>query len=144
MSAATSDINTNERYGDIVYLPIAASTIIYAGTLVSVNSSGQAISAADTASTVVVGRAELHVDNSADGTGGALSVPVKRGIFAYANAPSTNNLGAADVGQSIAYVYDNQTVGKAAGTTNSIKAGIVVDYDSVNNLVWIDTRRKSL
>ena len=137
MSAATNDIDTPERNGQVVNLPLAAGVLLYAGILVAVDASGNANPASDTAGLVVVGRSELHADNSY-GSAGALSSPVKRGVFAFVN-DTVNPLTAADIGQTIAYVLDNQTVTKA-GTNHQIKAGLVIDVNTSAGIVWIDTR----
>lgn len=134
MSAATAAIDTPERPGDSISLPVAASTKIFAGTLVALNTSGNAVPASDTTLLVVVGRAEADVDNSA-GSAGDLSVVVKRGVFRFANS-GTNAVDADDKGK-FAYVEDDQTV--AETSTHKVKAGRVLDVD--DDGVWIDTRR---
>ena len=133
MAAATAPINTPERFGGVVSYPVAAATNIYAGTLVAVNTSGQAVPAADAANLKVVGRAEADALNGS-GAAGDLSVPIKRGTFRFANSGS-DAVDADDV-QKVCYVADDTTVREGTGT-NSIKAGLVLAVDADG--VWVDT-----
>lgn len=132
MSAATTSIDTPERSGAVVNLPIAAATAILAGTLVALDSSGNLVNAADTAGLRVIGRAEQEVDNSA-GIAGALTANVKRGVFFFANS-ATAAVDPDDVGK-LCYVEDNQTV--AETSTHFVKAGRVVEVTADG--VWVDT-----
>jgi hypothetical protein len=134
-------IDTPERAGEFLYLPVAALTSLYAGTLVALNTSGFATYAADAAGLEVVGRAEYDVNNSADATGGALSVKVRRGVFKYQNSSRSSAayaLAAANLGQ-ICYVENEQTVQVAAGSTNKVIAGVFLGLDT-DGKPWVDTR----
>lgn len=131
--SATSAVNTPTRTGDLVYLPLAAATIIYAGSLVARDSAGRAVPASDTAGLRVVGRAEETVDNSA-GAADALSINIRLGVFKYANS-AANAIDADDVGK-LAIVEDDMTV--AETDTNLVVAGRILAVDSDG--VWIDTR----
>ena len=117
---ALASIDTPERLGEFLYLPIAASTHLYAGTLLALNTStGLVTYAQDAAGLEVLGRAEYDVDNSADETGGALSIKIRRGVFRYNNSSRSSGayaLSAANVGQ-LCYVQDEQTVQVAAGSS---------------------------
>lgn len=130
---ATAAIDTPERLGEFVSLPVAATTAIYAGTLVARNGSGHAVPAAATAGLTVVGRAEADANN-ASGSAGDLSVRVKRGVFRFANS-GTATVDADDEGK-LCFVEDDSTVCETAALR--IPAGRVVDVES--NGVWIDTR----
>jgi len=132
MTALSADRDTKRRDGVIVRLPVAASTKIYAGAKVARNASGYAVPASDTAGLVVVGRAEEQVDNS-NGANGDKYVDVRRGVFAWANGASFSR---ANIGQEC-YVADDQTVTNAAGSTNKVYAGIIVEVDSDG--VWVAT-----
>lgn len=134
MSAATAEINTPERPGSTTRYPVAASTKIYAGTLVALNSSGFALPAADTAGLRVIGRAEASVDNTA-GSAGDLNVDTKEGVFLFNNS-ATDAVDANDRGK-IAFVEDDNTVSEA-GATHRVVAGRVVDVETSG--VWIDVR----
>ncbi len=133
MAAATSEIDTPTRTGTFVYLPLAAATLIYAGTLVARDAAGRAVPASDTAGLRVVGRAAQTVDNST-GSAGDLSINIEPGVFKYANS-ATNAVDADDVGK-LAVVEDDNTV--AETSTSKVAAGRVVEVASDG--VWIDTR----
>jgi hypothetical protein len=139
----TTDLDTQERAGQVVSLPVAASVHLYAGTLLAlVTSTGLVTFAGDDAGKIVVGRCELETDNTADSTGGALSVPVKRGVFAFQNSSRSSAayaLAAVNVGQ-LCYVENEQTVQVLAGSTNKIAAGVFLGLDPVSGLAWVDTR----
>ena len=133
MAALAADRNTQVK-GEkkrTFYMPVAASTKIYAGAMVSVVSgTGYAIPAADTASHVVMGRAAAQADNTS-GAAGAISVEVETGCFKYAVSSVTQ----ANVGQN-ATVVDDQTVGVAAGTTNDIVAGKILEI--ATDGAWVE------
>jgi len=132
--AATRNYNTPERVTEVYVLPVAAATHIYAGTLVAVNSSGNAVPAADSSGLLVVGRAEEEVNNT--GSAGDLTILVKRGVFAFDNYGS--DLVDGGDRQNFCYVYDDHTV-RAAGGSNNIRAGLVAGLDT-DGRVWVDTR----
>lgn len=113
--------------------------VLYRGGLVAV-SNGVAYPAAENAEYRVIGVAAETVDNS---SGDGLNVTVRQGIFGFANAYSgsgTNRvflLGASDVG-GLAYVVDDQTVGKGGAGTNTV-AGTVVQVEATGDRwVWLD------
>ena len=124
----TASIDTPERSNQYVSYPVAASTKIYAGSLVALNSSGFAVPASDTAGLIVKGRSEQEVDNSA-GIAGAVTVIVKSGAFKYANSGTH----AVSVVGSQAVVEDDGTV--ASTSTNLVGAGKVIAIDSDG--VWV-------
>lgn len=139
MSASTQDRNTERRSGEELSLPVAASTIIYAGILVALNSGGYLVAAADTAALKVVGRSEERVDNSA-GANGLLNCQVRRGVFLFDNS-ATAALDKDDVGKQC-FVEDDHTV--AETSTNSIKAGRFLGFGgdpsgSDETLCWVET-----
>lgn len=134
MSAATAEINTPERPGATTSYPVAATTKIFAGALVALNSSGNAVPAADTAGLRVVGRAEASVDNSA-GSAGDLTVDAKEGVFLYNNS-ATDAVDANDRGK-LCFIEDDNTVSEA-GATHRVVAGRVVDVTAAG--VWVDVR----
>jgi hypothetical protein len=132
--AATAEINTPERPGITTSYPVAADTKIFAGTIVALNTSGDALPAADTAGLRVVGRAEETIDNT-DGSAGDLKINVKEGVFKFANS-GTDAVDAGDRGK-ICFVEDDNTVNEA-GADERVVAGRVVDVESDG--VWIDVR----
>lgn len=125
MAALAKDRNTASRIGDFLAYPVAASTKLYKGGMVSLNASGYAIPAADTASTIVIGVADEYVDNSA-GANGAKWVRVVSGrAFKFAASSITQAM----VGTTMC-VVDDQTFDDAAGPTNDIACGRLVEYIS--------------
>lgn len=134
MAALTTDRNTVSKLSlQLKSYPVAASTQIYKGGLVCVGSAGFLEMAADGAGNVCVGVAHENVNNTADGTGGALSCRVESGR-AYSMAGS--GLSQGDVGLTV-YVVDDQTVSATPGA-NATKAGRLVEYDSATSgWIWI-------
>ncbi len=137
MPVATLPIDTPERSSDVISIPVAAATLLNAGWLIAIDTSGNAVPASDTTLLVVIGRCEADADNSA-GAAGDISVSVKRGCFRFAN-DATNAVDPDDKGKW-AFVTDNQTV--AETSTHKVKAGRVIAVDS--NGVWVDTRSNFL
>ena len=129
MAALTSNRDTVERASRLFSFPVAASTKIYQGSLVALNSSGLAVPVTATTTLKVVGRAEMLADNSA-GLASAINVQVKRGCFRFANGESIT---LASVGAT-AYGFDDQTVKTTA--TGLSAAGVIRDVDA--NGVWIE------
>lgn len=110
----------------------AAGAALYAGTLAARDALGRAVPASDTAGLRIVGR----VLTTSDNTGGpedSRRVCVERGCFRYANSATAPLIGS-DVGK-VCFVEDNQTV--ASASTNSVKAGRVVEVDAEG--VWVNT-----
>lgn len=132
MAAATKSIDTPELSRDIVALPIAANTTIFAGTLVAVDSNGRAVPASDTAGLRVIGRAEE--EKTCGPAAGAELVIVKRGIFRFGNS-ATDAVDANDLGKTC-FVEDDNTVSETGGT-HKVRAGRVVQVDAQG--VWVDT-----
>lgn len=120
------------RPADKVWLT-QGSNIIYAGSIVAVDSSGLAVPGADTAGYDVVGRAEVYSHNSGSTYDSTKTIVVKSGVFRWENGDTITD---ADIG-SIVYVSDDQTVQKGASSHNII-AGIVKKVDSDG--VWVDTK----
>ncbi|MAU46234.1 MAG: hypothetical protein GOVbin2371_36 [Prokaryotic dsDNA virus sp.] len=106
--------------------PVAAATQIFAGAMVALDASGNALPAAPTG-TVMRGVALDEADNT-DGAAGDVLVPIERGPFLVANDGSLDRT---DIGSDV-YVVDDNTVG-AAGTLiagkclDVIAAGVVVE-----------------
>lgn len=134
MAAASTPINTPERPRGIAQHDVAASTIIYAGTLVALDASGNAKPAANTSGLKVIGRAEETVDNSA-GAAGDLKILVKRGVFIVNNA-GTNAVTKAHSGTVVFAASDNEV---AHTTTNSVKAGVLLGFDEATGNPILDT-----
>ncbi|MEF3074118.1 hypothetical protein V2P20_03680 [Methylobacter sp. Wu1] len=128
MTALAKDRNTPQREGDQFVYGVAASTKIYAGSLVCVNASGYAVPGSVATTLKVVGRAEEQVDNSA-GADGAKTITVRRGTFKFANA---GDVTIAHLETNI-YINDDQTVSSVS--TGKSVAGKCVGVDADG--VWI-------
>jgi hypothetical protein len=131
-TALTASRDTPARTGAQVAIVAASNQIVYAGSMVCVNSSGYAVPAADTSGFACIGRCDKTMDTRLLTLDSNNYVTVSRGIFRWANADS---IARADIGK-IVYVTDDQTVNKTGGGNNII-AGAVVDVDSSG--VWVDT-----
>jgi hypothetical protein len=123
MANPTAGRDDKQSFGQAITVPMAASTTIYSGSLVSVNSAGYAVVAGDTASTVFMGVAADTVANTGSAGDKKIMVYV-RGTFEMAFAGTATQ---ATVGQA-ATISDGQTLAVAATTTNDIAAGKVVEY----------------
>ena len=132
--ALSADKRTKRRgrpEGFLVKMKCAASKTIYNGALVMLNSSGYVLPAADTASCVIAGVAEEHVESSS--TAGEDEVLVRRGgVHAFEN-DGTNAIVQGDVG-SLAYVKDDETV-QDDSATNDVKVGTIIDFR--DGKVWV-------
>lgn len=124
MAAATKDRNTELKVDlGLKSYPVKASTKIYKGTLVAIDSAGYAIPAADAASNRVVGVADAQADNSS-GANGDINLKVRTGVAKFTASSITQAM----VGQ-IMYVVDDQTFDEALGT-NGVKAGRLLEFIS--------------
>ena len=131
MAALATDRITPKKDPCLLVYPVAASTKIYGGSIVGINSGGYAIPAADAASVKVVGVATKQADNSAVATNGAINVEVEIGVFRFAAASITQAM----VG-TIMYVVDDNTFDDALGT-NGVKAGRLMEFISTTE-GWIE------
>ena|SRR5687768_14653095 len=104
----------------LLRVPLAASTKIWAGSLVMIDG-GYLKPAAAATGKKVVGRARATFDNSA-GSAGAVTGEVERGTFGWAIGTSGDALTQADVGATV-YAIDDQTVGKTDGSGARSAAG---------------------
>lgn len=103
---------------------MAASTTIPKGALVSVNASGLAVNAADTAGTAVVGVAAETMVSAASGS---YWIQVEYdALWKFAASSITQAM----VGLVQMCVVDNNTVDDAAGPTNDIAVGLLAEFIS--------------
>lgn len=136
MTALTMDRNTEYSLGDLLSVPVAASTRIFAGSLVCVGADGYAVPAADTAGLLFAGVATAQADNRA-GDDGDLSVVVRRrGRFRFASGSALDQ---SSLGDKV-YAVDDQTVALAAGVSNSVAVGVIDKVESAGSgWISIDT-----
>lgn len=134
MTALTADRATPKRTGKDLSLPAAANAVIYAGSIVCVNSTGYAVKGSTSTTLKAAGVALQRVDNTG-GADGALQVPVERGIWRFANSASTDQIALTDIGTTC-YIVDDQTVAKTNGSATRSAAGTVRDVDASG--VWVE------
>lgn len=128
MAATTLDRATKRQYIQRqIRLTLTAATDIPAGAIVSVAAAGTALNGADTAAHVVMG-VSAHAASFAAGD---REIIVERGCFWLAN---DGTITIADVGKACT-VLDNQTVSKAATTTNDIIAGYIEDVSATDGVL---------
>lgn len=130
----TKDRNTLRRDGVQFNDPVAASTRIFAGSLVCLNAAGNAVPGSLSATLKVRGVAQEHVDNR-DGAAGALRIHIRRGVFQFANSASTDEITRADI-DSECFIVDDQTVAKTSATDTRSVAGTILDVDAGG--VWVE------
>lgn len=134
MTATTVERLTQRRRADDFSFPVAAATKILAGTIVVLNSAGNAEPGATATGKAAVGMAKETVDNTG-GAAGDAQVPVARGTFLFANSASTDEITNADYGAEC-YVVDNQTVAKTHATNTRSVAGVVRGVEAAG--VWVE------
>ena len=131
-AALTADKQVARISGEYAVLNVASGTVIYAGSLVAVDTNGYAVPASDTASLKVIGVAAEQVDQRAGVYERGKTLTVRRGVFSFKNGGSLTD---ANIGDW-AFVEDDQTVSTAAEMSNDILAGVIIDVDSAG--VWVD------
>lgn len=134
MTATTVDRNTPSREKGWLCPPVAADAVIFAGTIVCINSDGFAVAGATDPDLIYLGRAQELVDNTG-GLDGAVNINVRRDeAFQWEN-DATHPVVQASLG-SDCYVVDNQTVAATDGTGTRSRAGRVIAID--NNGIWVE------
>lgn len=136
MAALTKDRNTKRRDAKVFSDPVAATTKIYAGSLVCINASGYAVPGSTSTALKARGVAQEQVDNST-GAAGDKRVETNRGCFPFANSASADEITRADIGAT-AYIVDDQTVAKTNGTSTRSAAGKVLAVESDGVWVYIE------
>ena len=134
MAALTKDRDTQRRDGVQYNDPIAANTVIYAGSLVVLNAAGDAVPASTATGLVVRGVAQEQVSNN-PGVAGAQRIETRRGVFRLGNSASADEITRAEIGDTC-YIVDDQTVAKTDGTGTRSAAGIIRDVDAAG--VWVE------
>ena len=128
----TQDRNTSMKATDILVIGMAASSRIFAGSLVMLNAAGFAVSGVTATGLTYAGRAEEFVDNTS-GAAGAARVAVRRNkAFKWTNDGS---IAQAQLLKN-AYVVDDGTVAATDGGGTRSIAGRIVGIDSDG--VWVE------
>ena len=125
----SADKKREVRPGPIlgVPYPVAASTTIYSGALVCVNSSGYLVPAANNTTYECVGVAAEGVDNSS-GSNGDKTCTVQ---FLHVEEFPSSGITITGVGKAC-YVVDDTTVGSDAVASKNVHVGTVVRLVSTN------------
>lgn len=118
-----------------VGIPLAASQKLYAGSLVSVNSSAYGKTATAAATDKVLGVSEELVDNSTGSAGDKTAKRIATGTFLFANSASSDLIALSDIG-AWCYVVDDNTVAKTDDSGARPKAGRIAGVDSSG--VWVE------
>jgi len=139
MSALTTERNTIRQGDAYACLPsygAKAAAKCYKGALIALNS-GYAAPGATATGRVAVGVCLETTDNTS-GADGALLVPIRSGIFKFANH-GADLVVTADHGKTC-YIVDDQTVAKTDGAATRSAAGkvVLVESDGVWILIGID------
>lgn len=129
MAALTKAYEAFIKPNIISFYKVAASTTIYKGALVGVNSSGYVVSMAHgTGSLKFLGIAEETVANT--GANGAASVRVaKAGSGVYADAAAAVQ---ADIGKEVYANSDNEVQVVTTGLTNQYKVGTLIALETTS------------
>lgn len=130
MSVLTTKKDVRRQEGNILSYPVLNGVKLVEGSLISTNAAGYAVASSDTTAHDFVGVCDETIDNT-NGTAGAVRVKV----WTYGVIDLVANFAAvaADVG-TLVYVVDNQTVDKAAITTNDVLVGRIVEVVSASKL----------
>lgn len=128
MTALAAAANRLSKEDNIFGYPVLTNTVIYKGAIVVVDDNGFAIPATDTANLRVVGVADDTVNNN-PGASGAKWVRVTSGrAFLFAATSITQAM----VGDPM-FVVDDNTVDDAAGSTNEVPVGRLVEFVSTTS-----------
>ncbi|MDH0290589.1 hypothetical protein N7414_15805 [Pseudomonas sp. GD04087] len=132
--ALTKDRNTPRRDGKQFNDPVAANAKIFAGSLVCLDASGNAVPGATSTTLKARGVAQEQVDNTG-GAAGDQRIETRRGTFQFANSAAADQIARADIGAQC-YIVDDQTVAKTSATNTRSVAGVIRDVDSAG--VWVE------
>jgi hypothetical protein len=108
---------------DVGSRPVAATTVIYRGSGVCADSSGNAVAPSAATGLITLGVAEHESDNSV-GSAGATKVEFRRGTFGFTNSADSDAITDAEIGD-VCYWVDGGTVAKTNGSNTRSVAGVV-------------------
>lgn len=142
MSNATSNLNriTFGMGGYLFDLPVAASTHIYNGTLISqLTSGGNAVPYSTSSSEHAVGVSTHEQDNSSGSNGDKrIEVESKR-LFAFANGSSGDAFADTDLIGAPVYATDDHTVAKTSGSGARKPVGFFYGFEADGKVrVYVD------
>ena len=122
MSALTKNRNTFRLEGDIRSDPVAAGIRIFAGAIICLDASGNAVPGKTAIGLNPRGVCEARINNI-DGEAGEVSVKSRVGTFRFLNH-SSDLVGRGHIGR-LAYIVDDQTVAASDGGSTRSSLGIV-------------------
>lgn len=127
--ALTAERDTKQM-GDLpqartINVPVKASTKIYKGGMVGIDSTGYAVPMSAALGLVCIGKA-LHTKDNTSGSNGDLTVDVDQGVFWYANGDTIT----AAMAGSDCYASDDQTVNVSDGGQARSFAGRIIAVDA--------------
>lgn len=131
--ALTKDRDTPRRDGVDFSAPLAAATVMHAGSIFCINAAGYGTPGATATTLKAVGVTQARADNSG-GSAGAVSGTYRKGVFRFKNSASGDLIALADVNADC-YVVDDETVAKTNGSNTRSVAGKIVDVDADG--VWV-------
>lgn len=123
MALSAARVQKRQNNPMLISVKMAASTTIYQGGGVMLNSSGLAIPAADTASCYLAGVA-METKTSDATTASYISVAAS-GVFNF----KTSSMSQTSVGLYTCW-SDDETVALIGGVSNDVPAGVCVAYNS--------------
>jgi len=132
MTALTSDRNTEYSLGDLLSMPVAAGSRIFAGALVCSNASGYAVRAADSAGLVFEGVATAQADNRNGAAGDVRVVVRRRGRY---RLDCVSSLDQSAVSAQV-YAVDDHSVGVASDVSHSVGVGVIDRVESADEC-WV-------
>lgn len=142
MAALTAERDTlMHEIVHLDWLPVAATTKIWAGSICCANAAGYAVPGATATTLTAAGRAERTVDNLA-GAAGDKKVEIRRGIFLFGNSAAADAIAIAER-YDLCYIVDDQTVAKTDGTGTRSVAGRIVNVEPAGVWVHIDPLARS-
>ena len=121
---------------DLMSMPVAAATKIFAGAMVSLNAAGYLVPSSTALGLTPIGRAEKTVDNTVGAAlNGSLSVEVRQGVFRLHNSASVDLIAQANVGQDC-FLVDDNTVALTSAVNTRSRAGRIYQVDA-DGSVWV-------
>jgi hypothetical protein len=137
--ALSKDRKTKNAIGRLCSYLVAATTKIYEGSLVAINSSGYAVPASANNTLKVVGVAQAQADNTS-GSAGDINVLCRDGLWGFTNG---GDIAAADA-EKICFASADDTVYLSDSSGTRPAAGKIKFVDPVNDQVFIDVAAPSL
>ena len=131
--ALTKDRNTRRRDGELVYFPLKAAAVAFAGGI-AVSDAGYAKPGEAAAGLLMLGRFEEGKSNAGGADGAVTALVRRKGAFLWGNS-GTDPVDATHVGGPC-YIEDDETVAATDDDGGLSPAGVVIAVGSDG--VWVD------